>query len=1433
MTGLAGSMGESAATDVAIRMRSSFPNLHVGLLVGIGGGVPLNEDMHLGDVVISKPKGTTGGVVQAYRGAKKDDGTFEPRGHLNSPPKSLLSAAQTLDSNIRCRCDDLMENISRLKSFAGEKDRYRFPREAPDRLYRTSILHKSGEHTNCSNCDPTGIKRQGFREPPPKVFQGIIASSDILMKDGAERDRIVEGLGGDILCFEMEAAGVMNTLHCLVIRAAQKALKRQEIKEFLVPSKDCWDRPSVPVVPSREPSDPVGLFEDWCWFVDESFRTWQQGRFPAELRCIGDPGIGKVTQFVKAAVSGMNAPVLSLRLDIQRDRIRSVEQCLCILIRQLLEHTHTFEPSEELAELLEEGCRTRTVERSVCKRALKAELGKFQNAFAIVDGLDEIDLGISSSLQDDLSQIREELSENNMRLAIFSRFNDEESGVDPRNPVICAAASSDCEGSNSHQMKFHIRLQAVRIPDSVIHNFIERGIAKLDLSEAKRNAADGLPELMAQRAQAAHIQEMREDTPNSIQDAYFSIIGRLPQPPSPEAITARKSLTLTAFAYRDLTVAELADAIALRTRGTSPLYVGDGLKTTQRTALTHHPSRRPDPSSIILSTCGLIGKGPEEDARQCRWNMHRTLRECMQSLASNKSVNESDSAATLWIRDWERTSVIEMLEFLNHVLDRLCSSLESTLTHYPYFGYAAVHWPEHVRHFQTDSKVEEHLEKFLKRRRRIDAWVKTASALNQWDAEDIPREVGVSAFQICACYDFHSVVSKLGELRSEVNSQDSKFHRTPLVQACRQDSEKTALALIRLGASFALADGDGYTPLIASTLHGQVKIIEAILGRLDEDDEAILHINRRLPAESNQNALLLSLTRYAAFAEVFKDYNDYNEGIQEVITEHSYGLNDGNVSSSDEYLDVDLENVIHGDQTTADGADAEDYDEEPTDYQTKIGFLRILCLLINDSRVEVDAIDDNGHSAMNLAATLGSTDIMKLLLNRSKKGFKQPNINSPDRDGYTPLINAARLGNTSVVRLLIAKGANPSLRDNHGGGNFLQHAIDHNHYEIIMIMHGKIANEYYRALDNCGRTLLHAASINNRVEIAIFLLDKVGLDVNAQGQNGETALHDACRVGNANMIDILLQHKACPTICETSAPHRTAADVAWQNGYLGLLPQSLAMEIMYPSVHKANSDFGMSSDEDNQSASQFSTLPDQVDDPEELVLEHAHDVETTPHETPDTFNTLRGWPDYPHKSELPIWSLARFGAYNLIQRRFRKRKYSSDDSPLQNAFVNVPDPDTANTPVHWAAQLGHIKTLEILLSAGYASNAQNLTQRTALHLAAGFGRQRCTRLLIGRCADPNVRDMCGDTPLDMALKLGHRDTALALMLGGARLNELSPSLRNKALVVACVQNHVDAVRSVCEAGASPWTSNEHGVSLRLMARERDDKAIFQVLEEYS
>jgi nucleoside phosphorylase len=61
------------------------------------------------------------------------------------------------------------------------------------------------------------VRRQPRDNAEIVVHYGTIASGNQVMRNGIERDRVSRDLGG-VLCFEMEAAGLMNTFPCLIIR---------------------------------------------------------------------------------------------------------------------------------------------------------------------------------------------------------------------------------------------------------------------------------------------------------------------------------------------------------------------------------------------------------------------------------------------------------------------------------------------------------------------------------------------------------------------------------------------------------------------------------------------------------------------------------------------------------------------------------------------------------------------------------------------------------------------------------------------------------------------------------------------------------------------------------------------------------------------------------------------------------------------------------------------------------------------------------------------------------------------------------------------------------------------------------------------------------------------------------------------------------------
>ncbi|KAL3294287.1 kinesin light chain [Colletotrichum asianum] len=209
----AGQMGTNSAATVASQMKSSFPSLRFGVLVGIGGGVPnidQNIDIRLGDVVISQPMGQHGGVIQYDFGKTGSGGRIARTGSLNAPPQILLSASSKLRANHFRGKTNVNEFLSKICS----QPKFASPGPEKDTLFKATSAHTAGP--SCAKCGPV-LTREKRRTTAPALFFGNIASGNQVMKDGQTRDNHSRDLGG-ILCFEMEAAGLMNNFPCLVIR---------------------------------------------------------------------------------------------------------------------------------------------------------------------------------------------------------------------------------------------------------------------------------------------------------------------------------------------------------------------------------------------------------------------------------------------------------------------------------------------------------------------------------------------------------------------------------------------------------------------------------------------------------------------------------------------------------------------------------------------------------------------------------------------------------------------------------------------------------------------------------------------------------------------------------------------------------------------------------------------------------------------------------------------------------------------------------------------------------------------------------------------------------------------------------------------------------------------------------------------------------------
>ena len=101
------------------------------------------------------------------------------------------------------------------------RGKYQHPGAEHDRLYESTYTHRRGDDRCVIGCDGTSppLVRRPRREldpGEPVVHYGLIAPADQLMKDAIARDRLIKE--HDILCFEMEAAGLMNDSPRVVVR---------------------------------------------------------------------------------------------------------------------------------------------------------------------------------------------------------------------------------------------------------------------------------------------------------------------------------------------------------------------------------------------------------------------------------------------------------------------------------------------------------------------------------------------------------------------------------------------------------------------------------------------------------------------------------------------------------------------------------------------------------------------------------------------------------------------------------------------------------------------------------------------------------------------------------------------------------------------------------------------------------------------------------------------------------------------------------------------------------------------------------------------------------------------------------------------------------------------------------------------------------------
>ncbi|KAG7402908.1 Ankyrin repeat domain-containing protein 50 [Fusarium oxysporum f. sp. rapae] len=1104
--------GTTSAATVARDMLRSFPNIRFGLMVGIGGGAPsAKHDIRLGDVVVSTRSNGKGGVFQYDYGKAIQEHAFVATGSLNQPPQLLLTALSSLEAEYELEGHQLSAHIDRaLEQWPRLRQKYSRPPLDSDRLYRPDVVHPDSSKECgdvCSN-DPACLvyrKERGEQEDDPAIHYGLVASANQLMKDALARDKLAASL--DVLCFEMEAAGLMNHFPCLVIRgicdysdshknkewqgfaAMMAAAYAKDLLYQIPPNKVEAEKPVSEIlieitgnetkhaVMSMASDHRFAKIKQWlspsdystnanlarerrhpgtgAWLLNSpAFQEWKLGT-RQHLWLYGLAGCGKtilITTILDHLLQLDTHTTLAFFFDFNDTRKQKLENLLRSLAVQLY-HTGN-EAARRLDSLFtshDEGRRQPdTNALSTCVDTMIQITGK---AFIIIDALDEC------TAREELLQWLKDLASRKAQLIVTGRPEVEFQSAIPRSFGKRNCVQLDKNVVNG-DIRSYVEATLEQKPD-----FVDKKLSPSILEEMRDkigNGADGMfrwaacqLESLARCLSPAAIEITLMSLPRDLNETYYRMLENIPSEYRRDAIRLLQFLVHT---KRPLTLPEAVEVIATEINQEPRGF------TVKRRLFQAADILRYCPSLVTIAEVTNYAEAVEE-LHLAHFSVKEYLLKQAQFCLENASITMTKTCLT-YLTDIRGGHITIRRDF-------------------PMARYAAEYWMDYAVSAETSEDIVRTTVSFLRDETTFQRWCRLYQAERSWDNRPRSRAPG-------------------------------------LYYACLRGLARVARTLMIEGADVNARGGVCGNALQAASLKGNLEVVQLLLNKGADVNAQGGEYGNALQAASYEGNLEIVQLLLDKGANVNAQGGYYGNAL--------YGaLLKGNLEVVRLLLDKGADVNAPG-GSFGNALQAASYE----------GNLEAVQLLV-DKGADVNAQGGEYGNALQAASYEGNLEIVQLLLD------KGANVNAQGGFYNNALYAALFKGNLEVVQLLVDKGADVNAQ---GGeyGNVLQAALFKGNLEVVQLLVDKGADA--NAQGGKYGSALYAASLKGSLGVMQLLLDK-GADVNAQGIKYGNALQVALLKGNRRIVQLLLDKGADANA--QGGKYANALQAASYKGNLGIV----------------------------------------------------------------------------------------------------------------------------------------------------------------------------------------------------------------------------------------------------------------------------------------